>query len=660
MAGYQFGHIATFSLKGNKLNFGIEEIAAEAARLEGAHPHVDVPLPPIHLAGSFAPQEVPEEIRRRIAEAKANLKGKRSPDGKVLRIRADTHVMEAQVHSHPAYTRRPPEEHDGEGRPCLEDPLCHDRYKRWRNELLDWIAGDAEERGLEILSIVEHLDESHPHVHAMLVPLQTEDNPRMDAKRTHPGHAAQTLAKSEAWKRLSDEEIAPVKDEVGREVVRVQQPSRRGSDMGRRQPRKRRSAPRRARPGPSAEQSKAINKEGALAYKEAMRGWQTKLFDGLSVRHGLARVGPGLERVPRAVWKRRQTENEAVMISRENAMTIQTVADNFKERALGAAEQERLANSEVQRLKEEAEALADGICEAKELIKRGRQAADRHASLREESAALERKIASLASETEAVEQKLKAAESAEARQRAADKATAESEAKLNAFRSETTALIERQEISGAERRQFEDELKSLKANRDELKAARNNVRSREQRILLKENMLRAKSDGLEAWAEGRLTVEDGRLVLDDPEKRPPELNPELSAFRRVEKWLLPRIEKLDSALLERISHATANLVEVVKATIKAWADGLVYRTLKRDNGIELSGKDPDDARRFRDQVSKHRDLVISTVKMLPDLRLVHQVQAQAEENKVMLTEAEARDVRNMNAMHRGLGSQERG
>ena len=654
MAGYQFGHISTFSFKGNSLSFGVEEIAAEAARLEGAHPHVEEPLPPIHLAGLFAPHEVPEEIRRRIAEAKANLKGKRSPDGKVLRIRADTHVMEAQVHSHPAYTKRPPEEHDGEERPCLEDPLWNDRYERWRDDLLDWIAQDAEERGLKILSIVEHRDESHPHIHAMLVPQQTEDNPRMDAKRTHPGHAAQTLAKADASKGLSEERIDAERDEIGREAELVPQHTRRGSDIGRRQPRKGRSAPRRTRPGPSAEQRKAINKKGALAYKAAMRAWQTKLFDGLSVRHGLARVGPGLERVPRAVWQRKQAENEAVMISRENAMTIQTVADNFKERALGAAEQERLANSEVQRLKEKAEALTDEIGEARELIERGRQAEDRHASLREESAALERKIAALASEAEAAEQKLKAAEIAEARQLAAEKAKAEAEAKLNAFRSETTALIERQEITSAEREQFEDDRKTLKADRDEMRAARTDVRNREQRILIKENLLKAKSDGLEAWAEGRLTVKDGRIVLDDPQTGRSELNPELSAIKRVEEWLLPRLEKLEGVFQERIVQATNDLIEVVKTTVKGWAGGLVYRVPKHDNGIGLSDKAPDDANRFRVQVSKHRDLVISVVKVLPDLRLVHKVQALAEENNKMLTEAEGREVRTMNAALRQL------
>lgn len=476
----------------------------------------------------------------------------------------------------------------------------------------------------------------------------------MDAKRTHPGHAAQALAKADASKRLSEERIDAERDEIDRESEPVQQPTRRGSDIGRRKPRKRRSAPRRARPGPTAEQRKAINKEGALAYKAAMRGWQTKLYDGLSVRHGLARVGPGLERVPRAVWRRKQAENEAVMISRENAMTIQTVADNFKERALGAAEQERLANSEVQRLKEQTEALADGICEANELIERGGQAAVRNASLREESAALERKIATLASEAVAAEQKLKAAESAEARQLAAEKETAESEARLNALRSQTTALLERQAISVAEREQFEDDRKTLKADRDELKTVRKDVRSREQRILLKENMLKAKSDGLEAWAEGRLTVEDGNLVLKDPEKTRSELDPELRAFRRVEEWLLPQLKKLDSAFRGRISQTMANLTEVVKVTVKAWADGLVFRSSKYDDGIALNVKAPDDAQKLRDQISGYRDLVISIIKELPNLNLVHHVRALAKENKVMLTEAEGREVRTMNAALRQL------
>ena len=659
MAGYQFGHIATFSLKGNKLNFGIEEIAAEAARLEGAHPHVDEPLPPIHLAGQFEPQEVPDEIRRRIAEAKANLKGRRSPEGKVLRIRADTHVMEAQVHSHPAYTRMPPEHHDGEERPCLEDPLWNDRYERWRYELLDWIAQDAKERGLEVLSIVEHRDESHPHVHAMLVPLQTEDNPRMDAKHTHPGHAAQMLAKSDALKRPSEEALDAEKDEVGREAERKQKPSRRGSDVGRRQPRKRRSAPRRAAPGPDAEQRKAINKVGALAYKAAMREWQTKLFDGLSVRHGLARIGPGRERVTRPVWKRKQTENEAVMISRENATTIQTVSDNYKDLALEAVELKRIASNEVRRLKGEAKALSDELVEAKELIERARQVEDHYASMQEETTALERKIASLASEAEAAEQKLKAAEGAEARQLAAEKETVEAEAKLNALRLETTALLERQGISVAERRQFEDDRKTLKTERDELKTVRNDVRSREQRILLKENHLKAKFDGLEAWALGRLRVEDAHLVLDDPEKESSELNKELGALKRVEEWLLPRLEKLEGAFQKRISQVKSDLIDVVKTTVSAWADGLVFRSSRFEEGIALNSKAPDEAHKLRGQISGHRDLAISIVKALPNLKLVRHVQALAEENKDMLTEAEARDVDNMNAMYRGLGSQER-
>src|SRR5690606_2739730 len=174
MAGFQFGHIATFSFKGNGANFSIDEVAAEAARLEGSHPHVAEPLPPTLLAGDFTPENVPAEIRRRMAEAKKKLKGVRTEDGKVQRIRENTHLMEAQVHSHPIYTKPPPPEHDGEQRPSMADPVWRRRYLSWRSELVYWIKEDAGRRGLVVLSVVEHVDEAHPHIHALLVPRQTE------------------------------------------------------------------------------------------------------------------------------------------------------------------------------------------------------------------------------------------------------------------------------------------------------------------------------------------------------------------------------------------------------------------------------------------------------------------------------------------------------
>src|SRR5690606_38586341 len=94
--------------------------------------------------------------------------------GTVQRIRNDTHVMEAQVHSHPIYTKAPPAGHQGEVRPSMDEPLWKERYLTWRTELVRWIEQDARRRGLDLLCVVEHLDEAHPHVHALLVPRCTE------------------------------------------------------------------------------------------------------------------------------------------------------------------------------------------------------------------------------------------------------------------------------------------------------------------------------------------------------------------------------------------------------------------------------------------------------------------------------------------------------
>jgi hypothetical protein len=185
---FQFAHIQTYSRKGNKTNRSVAEICAEAGRVPGHHPHVAEALPPTVIAGDFHPEQVPEEIERRVADAKARLKGKTVKTRKV--IRDDTHVLEAQVYSHPVYVRPAPAEHEGEERPCLENDTDREAYVSWRNATVEFVYREGERRGLEVLSIVEHLDEAHPHIHALLVPT----NPQMNAKHSHPGHEAATRA----------------------------------------------------------------------------------------------------------------------------------------------------------------------------------------------------------------------------------------------------------------------------------------------------------------------------------------------------------------------------------------------------------------------------------------------------------------------------------
>ena len=226
---YQFAHIATFSRKGNSAGRSVADICAEAARLDGHAPHVDQPAPPTVLEG-MDPAAIPEEIERRVAAAKRAMRGQ----GRGNSVRADTHVLEGAVLSHPVLSAD------------LEtDPTKRAAYEAWRADAVAWTKADAERRGLEVLSIVEHTDEAHPHVHVLSV----ARNARMDAKACHPGHVAE--------KALADG-AAPA--------------------------------------------------ERTRAYRDAMRDWQDQHHQAVGLVHGLTRIGPGRRRLTRAVWEAEKAE----------------------------------------------------------------------------------------------------------------------------------------------------------------------------------------------------------------------------------------------------------------------------------------------------------------------------------------------------------------
>jgi hypothetical protein len=231
MSGYQFGHIATYSRKGNSNHRSVFEICAEADRLPGHHPHVEIPLEPTLLGGVFRPAQVPAEIERRVAEAKGLLKGKTKATRQV--IRSDTHVLEAQVYSHPIYTRPAPADHDGEDRPCISNPEDREAYLAWRELTVAFAFEEARRRNLEVLSIVEHVDEEHPHVHVLCVPL----NPQLNAKLSHPGHVASVRRQKQAKERG----VSPAKSSSPEEAISVGGRQFQGPAAGRRKRRVRNS-----------------------------------------------------------------------------------------------------------------------------------------------------------------------------------------------------------------------------------------------------------------------------------------------------------------------------------------------------------------------------------------------------------------------------------
>lgn len=241
---YQFGHWATFSRKGtggsdrssqdpSARHRGLTavQVCGEAARHDGDCPHVDHPLPPTVLYG-VEPMEALAEHDRLVTQQTAACKGRGRGQG----IRLDTHTLSGIVLSHPTPTAD------------LASEEARQEYQSWRSDAVVWLEAEAARQGLVLLSIVEHLDEGHPHLHALAV-ADPDTNPRMDVKLCHPGHKAQ-----------------------------------------------------KAHEGPRA----------SIAYKEAMREWQNRLYSELSAKHGQLRLGPGRRRLPQNVYQREKQQAQAI------------------------------------------------------------------------------------------------------------------------------------------------------------------------------------------------------------------------------------------------------------------------------------------------------------------------------------------------------------
>ncbi|WGR61620.1 hypothetical protein E3U26_11610 [Paracoccus ferrooxidans] len=268
-----FAHKQTYSRKGNSKSRSVSDIADEAERLDGACPHVGNPQPPTILEG-ILPSEVVALIEQRIAEQNKQLRRlrKEQPDRKdALRtIRSDTHVLIGSVFSFPD---------------PVED-MDEADYLRWRRDVIAFARDDAVRNGAEVLSIVEHLDEAHPHVHVLAVPLCADGNMRMDAKRCHEGHREQDRHAAQHWSGS---------------------PSR--------------------------------------SYKQAMRDWQDRYHAEVGAKHGQARTGPRRRRLDRAAWKAEQERlkaQKAAEIATERAAEARRLADE-EERRLSAVSWDTVA-----------------------------------------------------------------------------------------------------------------------------------------------------------------------------------------------------------------------------------------------------------------------------------------------------------------------------
>jgi hypothetical protein len=136
------------------------DIIAEAARYAGATPHVAAPQPPRVLYG-LGPDDLQVWYARLCVLADAQ----RTPVGNRLRKqRVDTPILLGAVASFP--------------QPANESNCA---YVEWRDRTLAFF---RQRYGANLVCVLEHVDEAHGHLHALVA------NQGASVKPLHAGHAA--------------------------------------------------------------------------------------------------------------------------------------------------------------------------------------------------------------------------------------------------------------------------------------------------------------------------------------------------------------------------------------------------------------------------------------------------------------------------------------
>lgn len=155
----QFIHLETYARKPDKQGRSVAFVLAEAAREPWACYHVEQPRPPTILHGLH-----PAEVRSKHDQRAASIRIQTSTGLRALR--QDQHTLLTVVAS---FHRK--------GRD----------YEGWERDALKWLQARYDS---QLASVIRHTDESHPHLHAYVLP----DDPAMRARRLHPGALAKDTA----------------------------------------------------------------------------------------------------------------------------------------------------------------------------------------------------------------------------------------------------------------------------------------------------------------------------------------------------------------------------------------------------------------------------------------------------------------------------------
>lgn len=197
--------------------------------------------------------------------------------------------------------------------------------------------------GDRLVTVVRHEDESHPHLHAYVLPDAADAE--MRAGPLHPGFRAKNAIK----------------------------------DAG-------------PRPG---EDDKALHKRADAAYQAALRQWLNDYHVNVAQPCGLTRLGPGKRRLTRAQWQAEKTQARALRTALEKAADIRrkadidgmkVKADTVAERALAASASIQAATAEkrvgdAKAAEERARKVVEKAQQEQEVVRRETSAARRLSGL---------------------------------------------------------------------------------------------------------------------------------------------------------------------------------------------------------------------------------------------------------------------------------------
>lgn len=281
MAGPQFFRIQSFAAKANPAGQSVAQVLGEAARQPEFSAHVKSPQPPLVVFG-LSPDQVAEKHAEMVAGGAVTV---RLADGTVKQraVRSDRHTLMTAIASHPHLTAQ-----------VMQDASANADYQTWVRlnvAFFDTLYGER------LVSVVQHLDEEHPHLHAFVLPLGDRN---CLARDLNPAWTAKVEAEAAAKAQGLD--------------------------------------------------AKAAVKLGNAAYKDRARALQDQYYHEVSVSAGLTRDGPRRQRQSRAQWQARKAEADRTA----------RIVQEMEARVAALAEQEEALEASVEDLADrldQAEAL---------------------------------------------------------------------------------------------------------------------------------------------------------------------------------------------------------------------------------------------------------------------------------------------------------------